>query len=534
MPRWARGDREAIAAVRRNCRDLLELCPPYEEVVGDRKILRFLRGHGNDVMQATEKFRKFLAWRDEVGADDIRFSIVEGGMGHPTLFPRGEEIMKLMPQIVLAPDACDKKGNPICFEQYAFSPVAVLKQVPMEHHVTFATYCLEFRSLILEQLSEEKERAYLARLTAEEREREQDEEDDTREPYGILLHTCVIRDIGALSLEHCRQRELLTKVVTIASDNYPELLQKCFLLNTPKVFIGLWYFIRGMLPKTTVAKVALLGSDYHAEVFSDIEPGNVPVAVGGTFSGGFTYSAFQFDLDFLRRRPPDEDEEDEDEYDTGTGTGTGTGGSSSASAGVGETMDDAAFHTCESGPGPSRNSLSSSSRPRSRTSSLRRRDSVAKRYQARLSQERLSHRPPRGCFSSVCGGGGGVAVLGAEAAAATSPMHTRRSTAGAGAGAGAGGDERLSSTKSGRSDQSRDFDGGDVELSPMGRDPIPSPSLSLTLDSSSSSSSSSSTSPAERTSGGGQRVSSLGRSTLSDDGGRESMIYAPVQGCTVA
>ena len=38
--------------------------PQFPDVVGDRKLLRFLKGHGNDVDKAVEMAVKFLKWRD--------------------------------------------------------------------------------------------------------------------------------------------------------------------------------------------------------------------------------------------------------------------------------------------------------------------------------------------------------------------------------------------------------------------------------------------------------------------------------------
>jgi hypothetical protein len=63
--------------------------PQYPEVVGDGKILRFLRGHDMDVEKASAMMSKFLTWRKENGIDTIRDNIVNGGMSRPNLFPKG-------------------------------------------------------------------------------------------------------------------------------------------------------------------------------------------------------------------------------------------------------------------------------------------------------------------------------------------------------------------------------------------------------------------------------------------------------------
>lgn len=51
----------------------------------------------------------------------------------------------------------DNSGCPICVEQYNFIPSEILKQITIAEYVTFVIYSLEFKSLILEQLSHQRE-----------------------------------------------------------------------------------------------------------------------------------------------------------------------------------------------------------------------------------------------------------------------------------------------------------------------------------------------------------------------------------------
>jgi hypothetical protein len=59
--------------------------------------------------------RKFLNWRRDHNVDKIRQDIVLGGLNHPTKFPLGELILSLIPQLVITPYACDKKGKILHF-----------------------------------------------------------------------------------------------------------------------------------------------------------------------------------------------------------------------------------------------------------------------------------------------------------------------------------------------------------------------------------------------------------------------------------
>jgi hypothetical protein len=122
-----------------------------------------------------------------------------GGCNHPLKFPNGEKITGLIPQIVIDHDICDNFGCPIVYEQYSFSPAIVLAAISLEEYVEFITYCLEFRSLILEQQSESEERKKLILLT---KRHEAGEDLSLEEPYGTLCYVCIIRDLSGVGMDH--------------------------------------------------------------------------------------------------------------------------------------------------------------------------------------------------------------------------------------------------------------------------------------------------------------------------------------------
>ena len=90
--------------------------------------------------------------------------------------------------------------------------------------------------------------------------------------YGTIVNTCVIRDLGGVGFEHVghKGQEIIQAVIAIASPNYPELMRKCFMINSPWVFNALWFFIKGLLPARTVAKVDLMGSGFKKEIEEEI------------------------------------------------------------------------------------------------------------------------------------------------------------------------------------------------------------------------------------------------------------------------
>ena len=287
MPRWSLKERELLAEVRHRLRDELAQQPPYIEVVGDRRILRFLRGFKHNIDNATESYGKFLRWRRQENVDAVRQRIVEGGLDHPSKFPRGERILEMIPHLVITPNAKDKNNNLICAEGYNFKPAEVLAQIGLPDYLVFAIYCLEYRTLVVEQESEKFERAYLDSLSPEQRADALDPYGKS-DPHGVILGTLVIRDIAAVGVTHCSEagRQVIKAIVSVSSDNYPELLRRCYLINVPWIFDALWYFIKGMLAESTLKKIVICGKDFRELLDAELPRQLVPALIGGPYKGG--------------------------------------------------------------------------------------------------------------------------------------------------------------------------------------------------------------------------------------------------------
>lgn len=71
-------------------------------------------------------------------------------------------------------------------EQYCFNPKDVLKVVTREEYLHFLTYALEYRAMVMEQLSHEMEVDYLRRFP---------KDDDRVDGYGVILLDYTIRDL---------------------------------------------------------------------------------------------------------------------------------------------------------------------------------------------------------------------------------------------------------------------------------------------------------------------------------------------------
>ena len=310
MPQWSKKDRDGLEAMRAACAEAIAASPQWPDVVGDRKLLRFLQGHEYKLEKASEMYMKFLQWRKDNNVDAIRHSIMDGGLDHPTKFPFADIVLKLMPSIPIAPDACDKLGSAICVDQYDFEPNEVIETIGVPNYIVFATHVLEYKSCILEQMSENKDKEFLDSLPDDEARALAKKvpvyvdgviEGGVEEtaPYGNMCTTLVIRDLGAVGFRHLGStgQEIIRTVVAISSDNYPELMRKCYMINTPWVFTSIWYLIKGWIAPKTVAKVSLLGGSFMSEMLEDIAEENIPVMVGGKCTKNLPTVYFQYPFD---------------------------------------------------------------------------------------------------------------------------------------------------------------------------------------------------------------------------------------------
>lgn len=236
---------------------------------------------------------QYIVWRKENNVDKIRDDILRGGCNHPSLFPNGEKILRLIPQIVIDQDIRDGFDCPIVFEQYNFRPADVLEQISLEEYVLFVMYCLEYRSLIMEQLSEDQERKKVKEL---KRRRDSGEDISAEEPYGTLCYLCIIRDLDGVGLDHLgsQGQEIIKAVVGVAAANYPELMRKCHLINAPWLFNTVWWVIKGWLATKTIDKIGVFGSSFLSSLQADISMDNLPSEVGGNYTK--TAEPFSFDL----------------------------------------------------------------------------------------------------------------------------------------------------------------------------------------------------------------------------------------------
>jgi len=273
MPLWSEQETNFLKSVRERLGEKLTSCPQYPEVVGDRKLLRFSRGHNYDLNKVCEMVEKFLAWRIANNIDAIREDIVKNNLDAPIKFPFGELILRIVPQVVIEPDATDILGNPISVETLV--PISIWTQISVDNFMKFRLYCLEYVSLILEKISYEQE------IKLKEKVGE-----NPSKPYGCVAQLTILRCMKSVSLSAftAENKEIAGKIITVASDNYPEVMAKCYLVNPPWIFPPIFAFVKLFLAAKTVAKIKVMGHDFQKSIAQEVPLSSVPDFLGGTLS----------------------------------------------------------------------------------------------------------------------------------------------------------------------------------------------------------------------------------------------------------
>ena len=74
----------------------------------------------------------------------------------------------------------------IAMETFNFSPKEIFEAVPISDYLVFLTYTLEYRAIVLEQMSHEREVEYINKHPNPE---------DRKEGYGVIVMDYTIRDL---------------------------------------------------------------------------------------------------------------------------------------------------------------------------------------------------------------------------------------------------------------------------------------------------------------------------------------------------
>ncbi|XP_020590274.1 phosphatidylinositol/phosphatidylcholine transfer protein SFH9-like isoform X2 [Phalaenopsis equestris] len=244
-------DLEEERSVREFRRALMErdlLPPQYDDYYTMR---RFLKARGFNLEKTIHMWTEMLQWRADFGADSILRDFV---------FTELEEVRSYYPHGF---HGVDKEGRPVYIEK--------LGKVDLSKLLTVTTVerLLKYHVQSLEKIYRDKWPA--CSIAA-------------RKQIDTMT---TILDVEGLSWMYVGKlinlvQDIVIRINKIDSNNYPEILNKMFIVNAGHGFRLLWNALKGFIDPRTSAKIEVLGNAYQQTLCELIDISQLPNFLGGS------------------------------------------------------------------------------------------------------------------------------------------------------------------------------------------------------------------------------------------------------------
>ncbi|KAI5656095.1 hypothetical protein M9H77_24888 [Catharanthus roseus] len=211
-------------------------------------MLRLLKARKFDILKTKKMWANMLQWRKEFGADGILEDFE---------FNELHEVLLYYPQ---GYHGIDKEGRPIYIERLGHVDINKLMNVTTEdRYVRYHVQEFE-KSLSIRFPS--------CSIAA-------------KRYVGSSMSILDVQGVGVKNLIK-PARDVIMRLLKIDNENYPETLDRMFIINAGPGFRVLWKTIKPFLDSKTASKIHVLGTDYRRKLLEVIDESELPDFLGGS------------------------------------------------------------------------------------------------------------------------------------------------------------------------------------------------------------------------------------------------------------